>query len=260
LEAFEQVAATHPTPLIEHHRADLPLVLPTGEADALPLLPGEIIAGISGNGCWMVLWAIERGGAYRSLIDEWIAPVRALVPASEGRLRPNDGVALIASPGAIVPAHVDNNHNVLFQIEGTKQVCVGEFVDERDQHRQVERRYGPEALNLERLPENVTSYDLGPGDALYVPPYTCHWVVGGPEPSVAVSCSFTTDATRRAQDVHACNARLRKLGLEPSAPGRPLRDLAKVTALRAWLSARKLTARLDRGPERAVTAPGAAPS
>jgi uncharacterized RmlC-like cupin family protein len=259
LDALARVAAAHPAELVEHHRADLPLLLPTGEAEALPLPAGDVVTGIRDNGCWVVLWCLERAAGYRGLVDGSIAPVRAIVPASEGRLGPTDGLALVASPGAVVPAHLDNNHNVLFQVEGTKELFVGEFLDAREQHRQVERRYGPSGLNHDRLPDVVTRHELRPGDAIYLPPFTTHWVVGGSDVSVALSCSFTTAASRRAQQVHAYNARLRRLGLDPRPPGSDARrDGAKVAALRAWLRARTLRDRISRLRSRTGAAPAPA--
>ena len=240
-DALAAVAERHPGNLIEHHVADLPLVLPTGEARMLPLTPREVIDGLADNGCWVVLWSIDRVAPYGRLVDEWLAPVRALAPGAEGRLGPSEALALLASPGAIVPAHVDNNHNVLLQLRGSKDVFVGEFTDRSDTQRQIERRYGPAALNLDRLPEHVTRFTLGPGDALYIPPFTIHWVVGGPQVSAALSCSFTTEDCRRAQQVHACNARLRRLRISPRPPGESrARDQTKVLALRSWGATRRL--------------------
>jgi hypothetical protein len=188
----------------------------------------------------MVLWALGTVEPYGTLVEEWLRPVREAMPAAEGRVGPSDALALIASPEAVVPAHVDNKHNVLVQLEGTKDVFIGEFVDRGEGHRQVEHRYGPARLNLDRLPEIVTRFTLEPGDALYLPPYTIHWVIGGSGSSVAVSCSFGTESSHQAQEVYACNARLRRVGLHPAPPGeRPRIDRAKVRALHGWVTLRR---------------------
>ena len=39
--ALTELAADHPANLVEHHRADLPLVLPTGETESLSLSARE---------------------------------------------------------------------------------------------------------------------------------------------------------------------------------------------------------------------------
>ncbi len=241
--ALARVASQHPAHLVEHHRGDLPLVLPTGEASSLALTPQEVVEGIETNGCWMVLWGMDAIDPYGILASEWMAPVRDACPARERAPSVIEALALLASPGAVVPAHVDHIHNVLFQLEGTKQVFTGAFRDASEAQRQVERRYGPARLNLDRLPERVAEHRLGPGDALYIPPFTPHWVVGGPDVSVALSCSFTTAASRRFQDVHACNARLRRIGVDPYPPGASrVRDLAKVQVSRTWWRSRRAAA------------------
>jgi hypothetical protein len=57
--------------------------------------------------------------------------------------------------------------------------------------------------------------------------------------SAALSCSFSTAVTVRAEAVHACNAQLRRIGLHPRPPGRSVRrDRLKVAALRAAHRAR----------------------
>jgi ribosomal protein L16 Arg81 hydroxylase len=245
--ALAAVAEVHPGNLVEHHRADLPLVLPTGEAERLPVSPRAVIEGIEENRCWMVLWHIDTAAPYDALVEQWVEPIRAAIPTSEGALGASESLALIASPGAVVPAHVDHNHNVLLQLEGTKELFIGEFSDASEGQRQVERRYGPAVLNLDRLPERVTRFVLGPGDALYIPPYAFHWVVGGPDVSVALSCSVTTAAANRAHEVHAWNGRLRRLGIHPRPPGEGLyRDRAKVRALHSWIRFRRLSSSAQR--------------
>jgi hypothetical protein len=239
--AIADLAESLPAEQIEHHLAELPLILPSGEAAQLPTRPRDIVEGIAGNGCWMVLWHVERSATYASLVARALVDMRAALPRTEGRLQPTEGLLLVASPTATVPAHVDNHHNVLFQIEGTKEVMVGAYDDPALQQRQVEWRYGPARRNVDRMPDRAARFALGPGDALYIPPYAVHWVIGGDDVSVSLSCNFATEATERDQRVHECNARLRRLHIAPAPPGRSiLRDRAKVAVLHSWLRVRSL--------------------
>ena len=181
----------------------------------------------------MVLWSIDRVAPYRCLVDEWLAPVRAEVPASEGRLDRNESLTLIASPGAVVPAHVDNNHNVLFQLEGTKQLFVGEFSDAA-----AGAGPGGAALRRDRVStstDSPTSPRATPwprATRFYLPPYTSHWVVGGSEHSVAVSCSFRTEGVAPRPAGIRMQRPAAEVGSRPRPPGQVmLRDRAKVSAL-----------------------------
>ena len=70
------------------------------------------------------------------------------------------------------------------------------------------------------MPPQVTIFRMGPGDGIYIPPYAFHWVLGGPDVSVALSCGFRSPSSERAEMVHTFNVKLRKVGMSPSLPGR----------------------------------------
>jgi hypothetical protein len=99
---------------------------------------------------------------------------------------------------------------------------------------------------------------LGPGEGVYIPPFGFHWVRGGPETSITISCGFRTRATEQANLVHECNARLRRLGLHPDPPGASMyRDRAKVELLtwtrRARRAGAPTLAKLRNGIRRTTT-------
>ena len=72
-----------------------------------------------------------------------------------------------------------------------RRVAVGKQTRKND----VEQRLVREA---ETLPEDTVTFRLGPGDGLYIPPFAFHWVRGGPETSIAISCGFRTRTTEQA--------------------------------------------------------------
>jgi hypothetical protein len=91
----------------------------------------------------------------------------------------------------------------------------------------------------------VQVFELGPGDGLYLPPYTVHWVRCGPEASTALSASFSTIDSDRAELVHLANRHLRRLHVRPRGPGvSPVADRAKAAAVTA---ARRIRRPRDRG-------------
>jgi hypothetical protein len=254
-DAFVARTAAWPDQWIEHHRADLPFLLPDGRRQRLPLPAPEVVRGIDDNGCWVVLWSLENEPRYEAFLVECLAGVDALAAREGGRT--SSGLNLLASsPGAIVPVHFDMHHNLLLQVEGTKEVMIGSYSDPDVAQRAFDRYYDVHNNNATELPDIVSTYTLGPGDGLYIPPFGFHWVRGGTETSIGVSCGFRTRATELTNRVHRANARLRRLGLHPSPPGRSaLRDRTKVTAFdwarrvretgraataraRAWVSSR----------------------
>ena len=124
----------------------------------------------------------------------------------------------VGSPWSVVPAHVDRHHNVLLQVAGTKELTVGWFDDPAEHAEALEARF-TDRPNPERLPPVTRTFRLGPGDGVYLPAYTFHWVEAGDTVSVALSCGFSTAATERAELVRRCNAKLRRFGLRPRPPG-----------------------------------------
>ena len=249
--ALVERATAWPAPWVEHHRADLPFLLPSGKTQQLPVGVGDVVRGIDDNGCWVVLWQLEHSPRYSGLLDECLDEVDALVGDREGGMTTRGMNLLVASPSAVAPAHFDMHHNFLLQVEGTKEVMIGTFSDPKLREREIDSYYDEHNNNLRVLPDVVSTFHLAPGDGLYIPPFAFHWVRGGPEASVAISCGFRTRATEQAKLVHTCNAKLRRLGLHPAPAGRsPQRDRAKVTAYtwarRARGAARSATARVKR--------------
>ena len=66
-----------------------------------------------------------------------------------------------------------------------------------------------------------------------IPAFTFHWVQGRDDVSIAMTCVVGTSTTARESAVHEFNLRVRKLGLQPSPPGRNARvDRAKEKVVR----------------------------
>jgi hypothetical protein len=230
-DALAEVADRRPAHQIEHHLGDLPLLLPTGAAPQLPLGPADIVRDLDDNGCWAALFNVDAEAAYRELLDACLAPVGAL-PRTEGAMGRSAAHVFCAAPHTVVPVHFDRYHNLLLQIEGTKTVTIGAYDDPAVAQREIERRFS-HAENPHVAPPISARYVLAPGDGLHIPPYAFHWVTNGDQSSVSFSCTFHTARTARSEAVHACNARLRRLGLRPRPPGNGLRDACKIELLRA---------------------------
>lgn len=232
LDAIAELADSWPERWVEHHLADLPLLLPLGDPPGrLDVDAGEIVRGLDHNMCWMVLWFVETVRSYEALLDECLDRVVDVVHQRDGAMGRRGANIFLGSAGAVAPAHFDRHHNLLLQICGTKDVTVGQFEDLSVAQREIESHFGRNH-NLHELPENATTYHLEPGDGLYIPPYAFHWVKGGTDPSVSLSCGFRSPTSERAEKIHTCNIRLRRMGLSPSPPGRSeLVDRAKAAVV-----------------------------
>jgi hypothetical protein len=235
LPALSNVADTWPPRWSEHHLADdLPLLLPTGETDQLEAGPGDVIRGIDDNRSWVALWFLENVDAYRALLDECLDQAVDLIGDRDAAMGRRGANILVTSPRGVVPAHFDLHHNLLLQIEGSKDVTIGSFADVKVAEEEIRHHFEGGNNNARRLPDRTSTFHLGPGEGVYIPPYGFHWVIGTEESSVSLSCGFSTARSLRTELAYICNGKLRRMGLSPKAPGRSeLRDGAKAALVRS---------------------------
>jgi hypothetical protein len=188
----------------------------------------------------MVLKHIEQDPEYKRLLDETLDEVAPLVNDREGGMDKREGFIFLSAPGSVTPSHIDPEHNFLLQVRGWKEMHVGSFGDADTEQELLERYYSGGHRNLEWKPEHATTYRLDPGHGVYVPVHAPHFVRNGDSVSVSLSITWYTPAIERAARVHALNARLRKLGISPVAPGRrAASDQAKAGAAKALAAARR---------------------
>lgn len=229
LDALADLADILPPENVEHNLGSVPEVAPGGEVPKLDQSPGEIARGIESNGCWMVLKRVEHDNRYRELLGASLDDVVPHVAFKEGGYTRQEGFVFLSAPNSVTPSHLDPEHNLLLQVRGEKKMTIGTYPDTESEQREVERLFSGGHRNLDGLPPQAQTFDMSPGDGVYVPIYAPHIVHNGPQVSISFSITFYTEASERDQAVYALNARLRKLGLSPQPPRRSAsRDRIKV--------------------------------
>lgn len=237
LEAIGRLADSLPPKQVEHNLGAVPEILPGGEAPQVDLPPGEIARGIETNGCWMVLKRVETDDEYRALVGRCLADVIPQVEAREGGATRTEGFIFLSAPNSTTPVHFDPEHNMLLQIRGPKRFTVGEFGDAEIKRRELTRYYGGGHRNIDEMPAGARTYDLQPGDGVYVPPHAPHLVKTFDQLSISLSVTFYTKASERVGDLYSINARLRKARIPTAPPGdHPGSDRAKALL---WSSIRR---------------------
>jgi ribosomal protein L16 Arg81 hydroxylase len=92
----------------------------------------------------------------------------------------------------------------------------------------LNRYYGEGHRYLERMPDGETTYELGPGDGLYLPPHTPHMVKTFDPVAISLSAAFYTETTENLVNIHSFNSQLAKLRLPSAPPGsHPAADRTK---------------------------------
>src|SRR3954465_8647109 len=91
LDSLGERADFLPDERVEHNRADVPEILPSGEAASLDATPWVIARGIERDGGWMGLEHVEKHPDYNALLDEALNEVMPHVIDVEGQTRHRAG-------------------------------------------------------------------------------------------------------------------------------------------------------------------------
>jgi oxalate decarboxylase/phosphoglucose isomerase-like protein (cupin superfamily) len=213
--------------LVRTHSADA--TAGTSFADAPNLHPNqksaeETLAGIAQAKAWMSLLNVQADPVYRRFIDEILDEVRPVVDKKDPGMCYRAGWIFVSSPGAVTPFHIDHEHNFILQIRGKKKLYTW---DHEDRHvvseRALELFHDQHSRELIKWNDAMRSsarvFDLEPGLGGYMPSTTGHMVENGDGPSVTISFTYYTDATRQRELLYRGNAALRRLGLAPTPIG-----------------------------------------
>jgi hypothetical protein len=233
--------------LVRTHSADA--TAGTSFADAPNLHPNQqsavaTLSDIAKARAWMSLLNVQADPIYRAFIDEVLGEVRPIVDQRDPGMCYRAGWIFVSSPNAVTPFHIDHEHNFILQIRGTKRLYTWDpfdrvVVSERAQELFHDRHSRELVTWSDAWRARARVFELAPGLGGYMPSTTPHMVENGPEPSITISFTYYTDATRRRELIYRGNARLRGLGIDPAPVGTaPGRDRIKAAVLSGYSLAR----------------------
>ncbi|MGH8026350.1 MAG: cupin-like domain-containing protein [Pseudoxanthomonas sp.] len=204
----------------------------------------ETLAGIADARAWMSLLNVQADPLYRTLVDEVLDSLRSTVEARDPGMSYRGGWIFVSSPGAITPFHMDHEHNFILQIRGNKRLYTWDPMDrsiisERAQELFHDQHSREGVVWDESFRAKARVFDLQPGMGGYMPSTAAHMVENGDEPSITVSFTYYTAATRRRELLYRGNARMRRHGLQPAPVGdSALKDGVKAGLLSAYTESR----------------------
>lgn len=230
VEAIAALAERLPAERIEYNPGKLPLGLRPEDTPRPSLGIAETIRTIGENGSWMVLKNIERDPAYGGLLAEALAPLAPLVTPRTGPMAHAQAYVFLTSPGSVTPFHMDPEHNILLQIQGTKVMTVFPAGDDAMvPDTQSEHFHLGGHRNLpwqDDFMAKAADVPLGPGDAVLMPVKAPHFVRNGDGVSISFSITWRSERSVAESELHGFNhmLRARRLPLVPVSR-RPERQL-----------------------------------
>lgn len=233
--ALADLSERLPETTVEHNYGALPTLHYASPTERTEARPADILRAADFLGSWMVIKNVETDPIYRDLLLSCLADVPDL---GESDMRPHNqqGFVFVSARHSVTPSHYDAEENFLLQVHGTKEITIGSWPDDETQQREMElKQFGGLHRYLPFLPAQPRTFVLEPGDGVYVPPNSPHFVEVSDSPSISFSVTFRTARSDVFDGALFTNARLRKLGLKPKPPGTGGRgERAKVLMARAY--------------------------
>jgi hypothetical protein len=206
------------------------------------LSAAQTIAQIESAQAWMQIRDVGTDPEYAQLLDSIIREFREPAERVAPGLSAPRADIFVSSPGATTPFHLDEEHNFLLQIRGSKKLSIADGFNEKVLSRENLRLYfkgnGELAPYAEHLEQVAAHVDLHPGEGVHIPPCHPHWVQNGNNVSISLGILWYSDVTARRRHLYRVNDWLERAGLRPATPGESqVRDTVKALPLtvRRWL-------------------------
>lgn len=184
----------------------------------------EAFRRIRENGAWIILFSAERDPEIAQILEESMLQVQTLTGYNlfdDVKIR--NAYIFITSPHRVTTYHIDFQCGFLLQLHGEKTIHVFDQTD-RDllTEEELERFWTKDtnaAVYKPELQNRATTVLLKPGIGVHVPVNAPHWLQNGEDISVSLSLNFQFKNPKLA-NIYRTNYYLRKLGLNPTPPGR----------------------------------------
>jgi hypothetical protein len=247
--AVADLADRLPAEEVAYETAAKPLVVPAeGPPRGALERPGDVIRNLDNADAWLALLNAESDPDVADVMVGVLDQLQPGILATQGKMRNRGAFFFVASPNSVTPAHIDIEYSLLLQFKGTKTVSFGRWESDAIRRKELNRYWEGSHGRVETMPEEMVSFTLSPGQGVYIPPCTPHWVRNGPNTSMSVTLAYHTAASTRQRRVEDFNSLARRMHLHPREPGRStVADSAKIGFMAFWAAGRKL-----RGAPRAL--------
>jgi hypothetical protein len=240
LPAILELVKSLPRDRIEYNSGKVAVSQDAATTPLVDLSPEEVVAKIESAGAWMVLKRIEHHPFYRQLLADAlmsVATAQGFTDLSEAGFTDIQGFLFVSSPGSTTPFHLDSEDNFFVQVHGNKQFSVYDNADRSIADEDTIEHAITKHRNIkydESFEPRATHNHLVPGEGVFVPYLSPHWVKTFDTYSISVAITWKTKVVDRRNDLYQVNSMLRDRGWAQPAPGlHPTADAVKLGLFRA---------------------------
>jgi len=222
----------------------------------------ETIAGIGNNNSLVILKHAEQDPVYGPVLREILQRIFSfLSPSAQSDIVLGESLIFLNSPGRKTAYHLDLESNFLLQIRGEKLVHVFDCADRTvTPHEELENHCSGDQNGAIYKPHREAvahTYHLTPGHGVHFPSTAPHWVQNSDDVSVSININYDLRSVHHhLKKIYQFNRVLRRIGIEPAAPGTsPVRDMLKKRLGAGLEAARWLRYPRMRPPREALSYP-----
>jgi hypothetical protein len=184
----------------------------------------ECFDRIEGASGWMMLRHLEKDPEYNELLEQCLNEVKQLTGrAIDEDKKSQEAIIFFASPNRVTSYHIDRECNFLMQVSGNKEMNIFDRND-RDvtPEQELEKFWakGNDAgVYKPQFQDHAYVFEMRPGTGVHIPVNSPHWLKTRNNVSISFSISYQYKDTRRKY-VYQANYYLRKMGINPTPPGK----------------------------------------
>ena len=213
----------------------------------------EVFDNIDQCSGWMMLRHLEKDPEYAALLDQCLEEVKELTGRKiDEDKKSQEAIIFFTSPNRITAYHIDRECNLLMQVKGEKTMNIFDRND-RDVTPETEleifwSKDNNAGTYKPQFQDRAFVYQMRPGTGVHIPVNSPHWLKTPNNISISFSISYQYKDTRRKY-VYQANHYLRKMGINPTPPGKSdLLDNLKRTAVSAGFAGKNLVKKLKSKP------------
>jgi hypothetical protein len=184
----------------------------------------QVFDNIGTSGGWIMMRFVHRLPEYKAILDECLAEVRKLSgrDVSEDE-KSREAIIFVTSPNRVTPYHIDRECNFLMQVSGNKTINVFDRNDREVVTDQELETFWSKDNNAgvykSQFQDRAFVTTMRPGTGVHIPVNFPHWLQNLDNVSISLSISYQYKDWKR-KNVYQANYYLRKMGMNPTPPGR----------------------------------------